>query len=176
LVDINNPKLSDKDFEEKYSLDKDHRIDRTKLTHLMGATMGFVNNSIQAAVTDAKDREAARKAAKSTVLDFVLDMGLSLVPGGSSVSKALDLEGAKVINHVFENLSDEVIKKLKDMSKQEAKEFLMENYPDFQPDAALNQLFQELRENTQGDNEKDLLSALDSGYSVTDLRSAVKDK
>ena len=94
MSDINNSKMSKEDFSKKYGMD------RTQLTHILGETMGFVNNGMQTAVKNAKDRKAANEAG----LKWVMDLGFSLLPGGGIPKKLLGIEGAETISKIVEGV------------------------------------------------------------------------
>lgn len=164
MEDIKNPKMSKQEFVAKYGLEK------TQLTHIMGETMGFVTNGMQAAMKSAQDHKAANEAA----MKWVMDLGLSLLPGVGPARSVVGLEGSNVLGKIVDGVDKLVRDKIKDMTKDEAAKYLLKQLPGLHPDKVMTELFQELREVVPGKDEQDLLSALQSSYTHIDLNPAVQ--
>lgn len=156
--DINDKKLSKDDFAKKYD------VDRQQLSHLMGETMGMVNNGLEAAMKKAQATVDSRQAFKEAAIKYVLDLGFAMLP---------DLPGEDgVIKRLFGKVTGDVKDQIKGMSQEGAVKLLAKKLPDFHPDQVMAELFQELREETKGDESNDFLSALQSSYEHIDHRPA----
>ena len=163
MADINDSKMSKQAFSAKYGME------RTQLTHIMGETMGFVNNGMQTAVKSAKDRKASNEAG----LKWMMDLGFSLLPGGGIPKKMLGIEGAETISKIVAGVHGKAKDALKDMTKDEAVKYLLKEYPGLRADKVMEELFQELREAAPGGDGHDLLSALQSSYTHVDLHPKI---
>ena len=154
--DINDKNLSRDDFIKK------HGVDRKQMSHLMGETMGHVQNGLEAAMKKAQDSADTKQAFKESAIKWVLDVGFALLP---------DVPGEDgVVKRLFSKVTGDVKDQLKGLTQDQAVKLLAKKYPEFHPDQIMAELFQELREETKGDESNDFLSALQSSYEHIDHR------
>jgi hypothetical protein len=93
-------------------------MDRVRLTHLSGLLSGCLLSGLQQAEGAIRDNAVAA----ANALKMVLNVGLSLVPGASTLSGL----GESVLGRILDEVSDEALDRLKDMTAEEAERYLVE--------------------------------------------------
>jgi hypothetical protein len=93
-------------------------VDRVDLTHQTGLLTG----SLLGGLRQADVRIAANADAAANALKLVFDIGLSFVPGGSTLSGL----GEAALGKVLDGLTDEALDQVKDLTVEEARQRLIE--------------------------------------------------
>jgi hypothetical protein len=93
-------------------------VDRVDLTHQAGLLTGGVLGGLR----QADERIAADAEAAANALKLVFDIGLSFVPGGSTLSGL----GDAALGKVLDGLTSEALDQVKDLTVEEARQRLVE--------------------------------------------------
>jgi hypothetical protein len=93
-------------------------VDRVDLTHRTGLLTG----SLLGGLRQADERIAAHAEAAANALKLVFDIGLSFVPGGSTLAGL----GEAALGKVLDGLTDEALDQIKDLTVEEARQRLVE--------------------------------------------------
>lgn len=139
LKDIKDPKLDDKHFVEKYGLK------RHEMASILGKTMALVKNGMDGALKSSLDLKAKSESERELGLRTFIELALTFVPGhGGELGRDLaNIEGhhhlgtqasEALVNML--GVSDAISDKIKDMTKEQAAEFIAKNYPGVKLDKA----------------------------------------
>jgi hypothetical protein len=139
LQDIKDPKLDDQNFLNKYGLN------RKEMASILGKTMALVKNGMDGALKTSLDSKARTEKETELGLRSLMDLALTFVPGhdGEYVRHIANVEGhhhlgtaaSEALGSIL-GVPEELTDKIKDMTKEEAAEYIAKNYPGVKLDKA----------------------------------------